>query len=107
MDEMRSSTFRSKSGVELATALWRDIHRNFLRIFIAKRGRLGADGPLPHVLFSGVSEYRPPAHSLVPWDLQLERILVCAIRPVHRLAYNGDVVAFKMGRRQGARREHI
>ena len=26
---------------------------------------------------------------------------------VHRLAYNGDVVAFKMGRRQGARRAHI
>ena len=26
---------------------------------------------------------------------------------VHRLANNGDVVAFKMGRRQGARREHI
>ena len=26
---------------------------------------------------------------------------------VYRLAYNGDVVAFKMGRRQGARREHI
>ena len=26
---------------------------------------------------------------------------------VHRLAYNDDVVAFKMGRRQGARRAHI
>ena len=26
---------------------------------------------------------------------------------VHRLAYNGDVVAFKMGRRQGVRRAHI
>ena len=26
---------------------------------------------------------------------------------VYRLAYNGDVVAFKMGRRQGARRAHI
>jgi hypothetical protein len=26
---------------------------------------------------------------------------------VHRLTYNGDVVAFKMGRRQGARRAHI
>jgi hypothetical protein len=26
---------------------------------------------------------------------------------VHRLAYNGDVVAFKIGRRQGARRAHI
>ena len=26
---------------------------------------------------------------------------------VHRLAYNGGVVAFKMGRRQGARRAHI
>jgi hypothetical protein len=25
---------------------------------------------------------------------------------VHRLAYNSDVVAFKMGRRQGARRAH-
>jgi hypothetical protein len=25
---------------------------------------------------------------------------------VYRLAYNGDVVAFKMGRRQGARRAH-
>jgi hypothetical protein len=25
---------------------------------------------------------------------------------VHRLAYNDDVVAFKMGRRQGARRAH-
>jgi hypothetical protein len=25
----------------------------------------------------------------------------------HRLANNGDVVAFKMGRRQGAKREHI
>jgi hypothetical protein len=30
-----------------------------------------------------------------------------AERLVHRLAYNGDVVAFKMGRRQGARRAHI
>ena len=26
---------------------------------------------------------------------------------VHRLANNGNVVAFKMGRRQGARRAHI
>jgi hypothetical protein len=26
---------------------------------------------------------------------------------VYRLAYNDDVVAFKMGRRQGARRAHI
>jgi len=26
---------------------------------------------------------------------------------VHRLAYNGDIVAIKMGRRQGARRAHI
>jgi hypothetical protein len=26
---------------------------------------------------------------------------------VYRLTYNGDVVAFKMGRRQGARRAHI
>ena len=26
---------------------------------------------------------------------------------VHRLTYNGAVVAFKMGRRQGARRAHI
>ena len=33
----------------------------------------------------------------------LENIIVL----VHRLAYNGDVVAFKMGRRQGARRAHI
>ena len=28
-------------------------------------------------------------------------------RLVYRLAYNSDGVAFKMGRRQGARREHI
>ena len=28
-------------------------------------------------------------------------------RLVHRLAYNGDGVAFKMGRRQGARRGQI
>ena len=26
---------------------------------------------------------------------------------VHRLAYNDDIVAFKMGRRQGARRAHV
>ena len=26
---------------------------------------------------------------------------------VYRLAYNDDIVAFKMGRRQGARRAHI
>jgi len=26
---------------------------------------------------------------------------------VHRLAYSSDIVAFKMGRRQGARRAHI
>ena len=26
---------------------------------------------------------------------------------VHRLAYSGDIVAIKMGRRQGARRAHI
>jgi hypothetical protein len=26
---------------------------------------------------------------------------------VYGLAYNGDIVAFKMGRRQGARRAHI
>jgi hypothetical protein len=26
---------------------------------------------------------------------------------VYRLSYNGDIVAFKMGRRQGARRAHI
>ena len=30
-----------------------------------------------------------------------------ASKLVHRLAYNGDVVAFKMGRRQDARRAHI
>ena len=30
---------------------------------------------------------------------------ICGL--VYRLAYNGDVVAFKMGRRQGARRAHI
>ena len=29
---------------------------------------------------------------------------ICGL--VYRLAYNGDVVAFKMGRRQGARRAH-
>jgi hypothetical protein len=33
--------------------------------------------------------------------LKLMKALVC------RLAYNGYVVAFKMGRRQGARRAHI
>ena len=45
----------------------------------------------------------------------LENLTLTSIQPrlkrmkglVYRLAYNGDVVAFKMGRRQGARRAHI
>ena len=35
------------------------------------------------------------------------RELIVDELPVHRLVNNADVVAFKMGRRQGARRAHI
>jgi hypothetical protein len=31
----------------------------------------------------------------------------CSHKLVHRLSYTGAIVAFKMGRRQGARRAHI
>ena len=45
---------------------------------------------------------------LLNWviDLVLRKRIQCKIL-VHRLANNGDVVAFKMGCRQGARRAHI
>jgi hypothetical protein len=35
------------------------------------------------------------------------KVAVRAIDLVYRLAYNSDGVAFKIGRRQGARRAHI
>ena len=39
--------------------------------------------------------------------LLVEKETLAARLLVYRLTYNGDVVAFKMGRRQGARRAHI
>ena len=44
----------------------------------------------------GVGHWGP--NWLMDRDKELDRSQL-----VHRLAYNGDVVAFKMGRRQGAR----
>jgi heterodisulfide reductase subunit A-like polyferredoxin len=48
-----------------------------------------------------------PAALFARWLGNSVGLLEKAAELVHRLAYNDDVVAFKMGRRQGARRAHI
>ena len=56
---------------------------------------------------AGLVAGRPVVECAVMGTVSASFVVQACGALVHRLAYNGDVVAFKMGRRQGARREHI